>query len=345
LAVSVVAVLGSLLGVPAAAAQPTAATVAGVASLQDVTCATPAGCLAVGFTDQRRGAVVMLHRNGANGRAVAVPGTTGLEGVACPTSGSCLAVGQGPSGALVVPVDPATGTPGAAQAVSGATGLYAVACPTASQCLAVGSLRTRTSSYPFTMTTAVFVVITNGQASAAQPVPGAGVFGIACPTSSRCLTTVGAGIGVLSRGGQTWTATVKPLEGPPGSGYPDGAISCPSASTCSAAAAGFVPKDGGYLGVPAIMDISADGDAGPARILSNRSETLNGISCVAVGTCTLVGLDDGHGLVIKLTGGTVTSAADWANVNYFSAVSCINARVCVAVGPAVDGEGAVAWTG
>jgi len=341
-----IAVLASLLAaLPAAAAHPATDTVLGVASLQDVTCVTPTSCVAVGFSDHRTGVVVVLHRSGPNGAAVAVAASTDLEGIACPTSASCVAVGQGPSGAVIVAVDPSTGTPGAVQAVSGATGLYAVACPSATQCLAVGSLRTRTSSYPFSMTTPVLVVITNGQPGPAQPMPGAGVQGIACPTATRCLTTGAGAIGVVSKTATTWSATVKPVAGPPGSAFPDGKISCPSTTTCEADAVAFLRQGGGFLGVPAIMEISAAGDAGPPQILSNRSQILYGISCVAVGTCTLVGLDNGHGLVIRVSGPTAPVATEFANVNYFKAVACINARVCVAVGRAVDGEGAVAWTG
>jgi len=342
----VIAMTGSLLGaLPAAAARATADTVPGVASLQDVTCVTRSSCPAVGYDAQGAGVVVVLHRNGPDGAALAVPGTKTLEGIACATSGSCVAVGQGPSGAVVVAVDPTTGTPGVVRAVSGATGLSAVACPTSAECLAVGFLRTKTSSFPFTMTTPVFVVITNGQPGPAQPIPGAGVLGIACPTATRCLTTGAGGVGVLSKAANTWTATVNPVGGPPGSGFPNGGISCPSSSTCEASAAGFVHKDGGFLGVPAIMEISADGDAGPPQILSDRSESLYDVSCVAVGTCTLVGLDNGHGLVIRATPGTAPVVTVFANVNFFKGVSCVTARVCVVVGRALNGEGAVAWTG
>jgi len=318
--------------------------------MRDVTCLPNGTCLGVGHTPARQGAVIVLHASGATGAVRPVPGTLDLSSIACAPGGGCIAVGEAFDGSVTFPVVvevTTSGVPGSVRPVSGATNLYKVACPAATTCLATGGLTTETiPGHP--EVSARFVVITNGQPAPAQPFsPESERFmGISCPTSTRCLAVGQGNVAMLSknrRGG--WSPRVSKLTVPGGSGSPGEAISCPSTTTCHMTAFSSIPTAEGSMTVPAIMQVSADGVAGPVQPLSNRPGSLQDISCVAFGSCTVVGQDipTSGGMTIEVAGGS-TAVTFWANSNFFTGVSCVTAASCGIVG-AVPQMAVFGWKG
>ena len=225
------------------------------------------------------------------------------------------------------------GTPGAVWTVPDAFSLHDVACPTPLTCLATGHLnlpRPPFSDAP-TPVAPLFVVIHRGIPASTQWFPsGSPVFaGISCPTETRCLA-VGGGIAVLSGASQSWTATTTSAPDTNLSGRPADAISCPSATTCYATAIAWVQMAEGHVGVPGIVEVSADGVAGPVQALTDRSGNSFAVSCVADGVCTLVGNDNWafDGLVIDVRPGSPPVATVVENSNWFGGVSCVTASSC-----------------
>jgi hypothetical protein len=229
----------------------------------------------------------------------------------------------------------ANGTPLAVRPAPGAFQLYDVACPSATTCIATGMRRTEVPTYPYSVSTPIFTVITNGQPGPVQRFPRGIplIVGIACPTGTRCLAVGEQGVAVLTRAESTWTATATSGQSPDGRGRLGFAISCPSPSGCHATATAFV--DG--VAVPAMMPVTPDGVVGPLQVVFAQSGTLNGISCLADGSCTLVGGDNpsGLGLEVIVKPGSPPASYLWYQSNYFNDVSCLSAffgTYCLFVG-------------
>ena len=335
---SAVALLVSTVGaLPAGAQEGTAEAVPGMRWLSDIWCATDGSCLGVGFTPDDVGAVVELRAVGRSGPVRPVPGTDNLSQITCAPGGGCIAVGKGGGQGVVVEMS-RDGTPASVRAVPATTDLFDVACPTATTCIATGYLFTPTSTYPYQTSSPVFVVVDNGQPEPAQRFPRGTrrAVGIACPSTTICLTVASTGVVVTTKFNGTWIPTLHRSSSDDASGYPTDEISCPSSSTCYTTAVGFIPSGTGYVGVPAMMAVSPNGIAGPVQILNNDPGTLNDISCVSGRgrPCTVVGQESAtsQGLVIDVMSGSPMAATKWANSNFFTGVSCIAAATCGIVG-------------
>lgn len=332
---------------PAQAARLSAVyDVPGMRQLSGVWCMPGGSCLGVGSTQTLggQGAVVVFSAGGPTTAPIPVRGTGHLAAISCSPEGACFAVGQGRQGGVIVQVD-ADGTPGPVQPVTGASALYGVACPTTPSCVATGNLVTTSSSYPYSETSAVFVAITEGRPAPAQPfTPQTDrQIGIACPTTTTCLSVGGGRVGVLSRTRLGWNARISASG--LGTGYVTDGISCTS-SKCYATAAGFVPSGGGVVGVPALAAVSVDGAVGPTQNLTNRSGNAYAISCVGAGSCTVVGNDNltAEGLVVDVTGEDPTSVTFSAASNAFTGISCVTTASCGFVGQRSQ-NAVVGWKG
>ncbi len=339
-----VVVLASTAGPSAAAAQQAQATaqvVPGMVYLDDIWCASDGSCLVVGTTHQNVGAVVAVTAAGSIGPVRPVPGTDRIHGVDCPASGSCTAVGRSVAGGtltgVVVEVS-RDGTPGPARPVSGSSQLGSVVCPTAATCLALGVLNVFPPGSAHGVTITVFTVITNGQPAPAREFPRTRVpyslGGFDCPTATRCLVPISGGVIFLSDVGGTWLTTLVRIPPEPGRGYPTGAMSCASSTTCYATASGAVQTPEGYYGIPAMVPVSADGVTGPTQVLSDQQGISNDISCVFGRSCTVVGQvhTTSGGISIDIFRGTPGPVVIWENVNLFTGVSCIAPGTCGMVG-------------
>ena len=162
------------------------------------------------------------------------------------------------------------------------------------------------------------------------------VYGIACPTATRCLAVGGEGIAVLTGADGSWTASVRHT--------PGRELVVRSPDDCDLLPlAGGVLHDGRGMGhgrvrrlspTPAIMPLSPDGVPGPVQRLNDDPQSvgyqgLAGISCVADGVCTLVGRDNrGFGIVIDVRPGSPPVVTPWPNLIWFTGVSCPTATTC-----------------
>lgn len=316
---------------PAHARGATARTVPGMRQVLDVWCRPGGTCVGVGHTGQQ-GAVVLLGAAGPIGPVHVVGGTTYLVSVVCTGSGSCLAVGKGPSSAVVVGLA-GDGTPGAVRP-AGVSSLLDVACSTATTCVAVGLLESGSDVYPHSNPTPFYVVITNGQPGRPRTLPAGTsplITGIACPTATKCLAVGQGSLVALSNVNGAWSATLaRHPNSWAGTAVPSEDISCPSPTVCYVTADDAIATPEGWLGVPAMIQVSIDGVAQPAQRLSTRPGLLHAISCVAVGTCTLVGQDavTSQGQSFHVVGGALRAWLLWGNSNYMSGVSCTAAQSC-----------------
>lgn len=312
--------------------------------LDDIWCAPDGSCLAVGFTYENVGAVVVLRAGGSSGPVRPVPGTDRLSGIDCPAGGNCVAVGRG---GVVVEVS-RDGTPGPARAAPGTSWLSDVACPTATTCLATGSLYTWPPGAARSVTTDVLTVITNGHPQPARDFPPGtySAFGIDCPTTTTCLVVARSAVVVIRNVDGVWLTTLRRIPLDSGPGQPMQDISCASSTTCYATASGEIQTSEGYYSVPAMMPITADGVAGPEQVLTNQRGILNGIDCVFGRTCTVVGQEHttSRGLSIDAFRGTPGVPVVWENVNSFTGVSCIAPGTCGMVGH-MPTYGIFAWHG
>lgn len=331
---------------PVAAQEGTAQPVPGMRWLEDVWCATNGSCLGVGFTPEDVGAVVALRADGSRGRVRSVPQTEVLWQIVCASRGSCTAVGKGGGEGVVVEVA-RDGAVGSVHRVPGTTELFDVACPTNETCIATGHRQTPIPEYPYLASTPMFVVITNGVPGPAQPLPRGTqqAIGISCPSSTTCVTVATTGIVVLTAGSDgPWIPTFHRITNEAGAGYQTEEISCPSSTTCFTTAAGFISNGSGYAGVPAMRAVRPDGVVGPVQILSGQPGMVQDISCVADGTCTLVGQAGSQGVLIDVASGVPGPAQTWAGSNFLTSVSCVAAATCGVVGNTPEG-GVFGWHG
>ena len=253
--------------------------------LRGVWCGADGVCLGVGTTGTV-GGVAVLRSNGPIGPVHPVGGTYELHDIDCAPGGGCIAVGRTPGAVGVIVEVSRNGTPGAVRPVSGTSELFDVACPAAATCVATGhtSAWPETSSWP--TSTPLFVVINGGQPAPPRYMPRGTrrSIGIDCPTETTCLALSGSSVVILTNTGGDWAATLRRVSSDISS--PGEAISCPSSTTCQATANAFIQRPDGYLGVPGMVAVSAEGVGGQVQILYDRSGNAYDISCISTRTCT-----------------------------------------------------------
>ena len=320
--------------------------VPGMQILRGVWCGADGVCLGVGYTSGNVGGVAVLRANGTIGPVHPVGGTWELHDIDCAPGGGCIAVGRTRGGVGVIVEVSRHGTLGAVRPVSGTSELFDVACPAAATCVATGhtSAWPETSSWP--ISTPLFVVISGGQPAPPQYMPRGTrrSIGIDCPTETTCLAVSGSSVVILTNTGGSWAATLRRLSSDISTGYLSEAISCPSSTACQATASAFIQRPDGYLGVPGMVRVSAEGVVGQAQILYDRSGNAYDISCIYARTCTVVGQANFEfgGLVIDVFRGTPTVTI-WPG-STFLGVSCVGPATCGVVGS--SGGGAVfLWQG
>ena len=333
-AVLLVATVGA---VPSAAQASGPRLVPGMQILRGVWCGPDGVCLGVGYTADYVGGVAVLRANGTIGPVHPVGGTFELHDIDCAPGGGCIAVGRTPGGVGVIVEVSRQGTPGAVQRVSGTSELFDVACPATATCVATGhTLGPATSSEP--ISTPLFVVTNGGQPAPPRYMPRGTrrSIGIDCPTETTCLAVSGSSVVILTNTGGNWAATLRRPSSDISTGYLSEAISCPSSTSCQATATAFIQRPDGYLGVPGMAPVSAEGVVGQAQILYDRSGSAYDISCIYARTCTVVGQANfGGGLVIDVFRGS-PRVTIWPG-STFLGVSCVGPAACGVVGSSSGG--------
>jgi photosystem II stability/assembly factor-like uncharacterized protein len=135
-------------------------------------------------------------------------------------------------------------------------------------------------------------------------------------------------------GGATWNS-----QNLPSSGAPISAIDCPSTTTCYATGYAYTDNDE-YYG-----DVVATTDGGGSWVIQavSTSYALDGVACVSVTSCHVIGYDiSGSGLMLSTTngGGTWKDQVLPSGVVPLFGIACRTSGVCFAVTspPTTDSE-------
>jgi hypothetical protein len=242
----------------------------------------------------------------------------------------------------------------AAVAPKGMSSLSGVSCPAVDHCVAVGAATG--STQPNGVPGAISTI--NGGASWSKANLQGGpnqVVAVSCATKTQCVGVGGditasfagtdaAGIIVTSDGGRSWTGHLLP----DADGYLTG-VSCPSSRRCvavgvSTAAPGFT----GPLLNGSLVFVSSDGGASwVSETVPNGTGMLLGVSCPSIHLCRAVGtslpssapVPPGRpppppemDVINSQSGGTSWTTGASLATGVLTAISCPNARQCVAIG-------------
>jgi hypothetical protein len=318
-------------------------------NLDAVSCPSASACTAVGTSATSTVPVVTLAErwNGTAWTIQPTPNRPGaqssdLQAVSCPSASACTATGYyyTSTGAGLTLAERWNGTAWTIQPTPnprGARGsfLYGVSCPSASACTATG--------YYFASTGAVVTLAErwNGTAWTIQPTPNprgaeaSELYGVSCPSASAC-TAVGYynnSTSVVVTLAERWNGTawtIQPTPNPRGAqGSSLDAVSCPSASACTAV--GTLAES--WNGTAWTIQPTPNPRGAYAWILT-------GVSCPSASACTAAG-------DYNNSTGTVTLAERWnstawtiqptpnpggAQGSYLTGVSCPSASACTAAG-------------
>ena len=179
------------------------------------------------------------------------------------------------------------------------------------------------------------------------------LFGVSCPTANSCVAVGYDGnnsfqqtlVDTLSGG--TWRVAPSPMADPPHVIDSLNAVSCTSASTCTAVgSATNMTGTNGHTLVESLRHRTWQ--VTPSPNTTAALNTLSGVSCTSSNACVAVGYDGTPSsqktLVETLGQGTwrLTPSPDASSpyvVNFLNAVSCTSLTHCVAVGFAADATG------
>jgi hypothetical protein len=274
-----------------------------------------------------------------------------LVGVSCPSANACIAVGSGislPSGDPVALAESWNGTawtmartPGLGGTTAGA--LSGVSCTSATRCVAVGYARQGEGTIPLSDTW-------NGTTwrPLAAPLPAGSADGsfsrVSCASRDACVAVgsvdeQGGGYVPLAESwdGTNWSLQSTPL--PTGSYTGNfGAVSCSSASLCTAV--GFYYIAGSGSPAETLAEVWNGTSWSQEHTPALAHSGFYGISCSRSARCTAVGYQDQGKLALaEQWNGTkwnvdhgVVSPPRHVNAMTFDDVSCPTAAVCEAVG-------------
>jgi hypothetical protein len=326
------------------------------AQFVQVDCKSPSSCVAVG---QEFGGTLAELWDGTTWRIVPTPNPAGapqgvLNSVSCTSPSACVAVGTaldnaghffGEGNSLGTITERWNGTTWAIEPTptSGMAGsfLNAVSCTSSNACTAVGSIPVGDS------TGGVVAERWDGKSWSIQPTPVPATpisffAGVSCTSASACTAVGGAfdssfnSLGTVTEqwDGTTWTVQPSPTATSPG--YFLGAVSCTSASACTAVG----NTDAGMLAERWNGTVWTQQSAVTPPGTEGNGDFLSGISCSSPSACTAVGLIftpfppftiaerwDGTSWSIQDTP-ILPGAYDIAG----PAVSCPTLSVCTAVG-------------
>lgn len=275
-----------------------------------------------------------------------------MTGVSCPTKTMCLAVGVAEHSMLA---ERWNGRRWIHQRPPGSGGLTAVSCTSATACTAVG----------FGEKGGTLAERWNGHKWSIQPTPFPGgeaipFQGVSCSSARACTAAGEWGYDPATSAentlaehwnGTSWKVQPSPMGGPAG-GADLTAVSCTSATACTAVGYGFLANgDEGFTGGGLILRWNGTKWAGQSVPLPFNDEfsLLTGVSCPALRTCMAVGFGDESGSLAVRWNGSKWARSKIGGLQQMQAVSCSSARACTAVGgnPDVQPSGGVArhWNG
>jgi hypothetical protein len=341
------------VGVPAAAQAtggwkvqpvplPSGAT---VAAMVGVSCPSATDCEAV--LNYQQSFPAAAQWNGSNWTIEAVPNQDGSSlptAVSCSSATNCMVVGFSDDPGVLPYTALWNGSTWTVERAAG-TELYGVSCPSAKSCTAVG--------YSFANSTGDVPVADrwNGAVWKSETVPpvagnnNGSLRSVSCVSATDCVA-VGSSPGqptgpellAFRWDGTSWTQQTLPL--PAGATSPElTGVSCTSASNCTAV--GYDTVDGGNI----VFAEHSNGSTWTVQNLSlptgSASSSLASVSCASA-TCTAAGeyfvptgAQKGRHPLAEVFNGTTWSLQATAAPSFhklFTAISCVAARTCTAVG-------------
>jgi hypothetical protein len=277
------------------------------AIFNDIACPSASDCYAVGQvnTSEAGDALAARSTNGgvtwASAKLPATPGA--LVSIACPSSSECVAAGSHDENTGVESLAFATynaGSTWSAGTIPSKNGPFAgVVCPSTSECVGTTDGPLEGPDQSSGGTTAALLSSNGGRMWRAVALPDRGpVGGIACPTTSACVTSdtsSGPSDRLLtsSNGGSTWAATTEP------SGATTFGISCSSTTACAAV---------GESDTEASTETTSNGSTWHLNPVPNFV-ALDDVSCVR-------GTTDCYAIAANAAGDTVFATSPDSGVNW-----------------------------
>jgi hypothetical protein len=328
---------------------PNAVVVIEPGGFNAVSCTSNSACIAVGSLSDTSATTLPLAeqwdgmtwsvQTAAN--PVVTPGAeASLGAVSCASQTACTAVGGGPYGtpSLVERWDGASWSIQSTPSPNSTT-LDAISCPSATDCTAVGGQGSN-GGQPLVEHwdgTAWAIQASPAFTGFAPPLPGFGasLTGVSCTSDTAC-TAVGSFLNPTIRqalverwDGSQWSIQNTPT--PPGSqGYQLNAVSCASATDCTAVGQSYSP----VVAPPTMLAEHWDGSAwtieptpGPA----GDQVLLTSVSCAAASVCAAIAAPN----VVEVWDGASWSIENLPGVGpgvTLNAVSCTSDGSCMVVG-------------
>ena len=323
------------------------------ASLTSVSCTSSSACVAVGTAERSK--PLAERWNGAAWSLRQVPAPAGatqsnLRGVSCAPAGTCVAVGNYRTGsgrhlALADTWHGATWAIAQAAIPAGAVNSYlnAVSCLSASACTAVGIYQPGTGAH-ITLAEAWDGTSWSIQATPNPAAARAGLSAVSCQSAAFC-AAVGSQLShwqVTATVAEAWDGASWSLQRAPGPAVATqsdlSAVACPATADC------FGVGQAGTDSGTGTLTQHWDGTAwATQRTPANPgfSDALDGITCTSATACTAVG----GTFAAPRTARTLAerwNGTSWSvqptpseptpQINLLTAVSCVTASSCVAVG-------------
>ncbi|MGH3155855.1 MAG: hypothetical protein ACRDNF_04660 [Streptosporangiaceae bacterium] len=326
--------------------------------LASVSCTSAVSCAAAGYDTGAAGVIVPLVEvwNGTRWAIQSTPvppGRTGtLFGISCTAVSACTAVGDDGLLPLAERWNGATWAiqPTPVPSRAAASGLFTVSCPAVGACTAVGSsYSTRTG------TDTTLAEGWNGSTWAIQPTPapsgaiGGQFGGVSCTAAGACTATgyydssTATETALAERwNGATWAIQPTPVRSGAFGGEL-GAVSCASASACTAAGAYENSAGEGRLLAETWNGSTwtVQATPNPPRGNGRYSTEFTAVSCLPAGSCMAAGdypgpINAARPLAESWTGGAwvlhLSVGRTGAKHSYLNAVSCPAVASCTAVG-------------
>jgi len=282
-----------------------------------------------------------------------------LNAVDCTSPSACIAVGADTgAGHVTLPlIERWNGhawhvmvTPALPAAVRAST-LFGVACTGAGHCTAVGSTSTGANQ------SSTLAERLSGGRWRLQPTPSNGTLAasldaVSCPAVNACVAVGSRGGGALTErwNGGSWSDRTGAPAPPAGATQSLSGVACTNVVFCVASGTetytSTSPNEAGTTYAP-IADTFYRGAWGTEYLPtgSHSYVSLNAISCVADAACAAVGYDIGQGegssLLRRANGAwnTITDIGSASTGQRESAVSCVTATSCLAVGSVATRSG------
>jgi hypothetical protein len=311
--------------------------------VRDVSCVDSTNCFAAGTEDDyiAAGRTWIQRWNGTKWSTAAHPDPgdeSSFDDITCTSSAACMTVGVYEptwSSQLLSLTERWNGTAWAVSpppAGGSQSQLGDVSCPTTTFCVAIGAA-TNTSVLPFSKRWdgTNWTIVTMPTPSGAS-YPGLG--GVSCTSSTHCFAVgsyfAAGGITkmLIERwDGTAWSIVTSPAA-PNGQSASLGAVSCQSATNCTAVGSGTSLR---------VMLLKWNGSVwAVTNGLSDTSKLLRAVSCPAATSCVAVGSNGSGAFARHWNGSTWTTVAtptpSGAHDAGLTDVSCTSPTQCTAIG-------------